>query len=250
MNCDEIRHWLAAHLDGELDPAQSADVAGHLKTCAACAEEFRRQSAMRGLVREKLPAFAPPPHLATRIGAQLRAKKAGAAPWRFWRPAGILAGTLAALALAFFSGYKRGGQHILAVQFCDEVVSDHVQALTANHLTEVASSDRQIVKPWLAGRLDFSPPVADLAADGYPLLGARLDHFGGRTAAALIYRHNQHFLTLLVWPAQAAPPVEEGERRGYTICAWRQAGMNFAAVSDITDEEMDDFIARVKVASD
>lgn len=251
MNCEETRRWLAAHLDGELDLGHDAGIGAHLQTCPACAEAARRQSAMRELVREKLPSFTPPPYLATRLRAQLRAEGAERPRARtFRRPAWTLAGALAACTLALFSGYRWGARHATAAQFSDEVVSDHVRALAADHLTDVVSSDRHTVKPWLSAKLDFSPPVVDLAADGYPLLGARLERCEGQAAAALVYRHGKHFVTLLVWPARSALPLAEAEHLGYTICAWKQAGMNFVAVSDITDEEMDQFTARLKVAMD
>ncbi len=184
MDCKETRHWLVAHLDGELDLVHDAEVSAHLQTCAACAEVARQQSALRELVREKLRAFAPPPQLAMRIRAQLRAEKEPARPRGSWRPAWNLAGVLAGLCLAALVGFQWGGQRARTAQFGDEIVSSHLRAVLADHLLDVVSSDRHTVKPWLSGRLDFSPPVADLAADGYPLLGARVERLEGQTGGA------------------------------------------------------------------
>ncbi|HTB81044.1 MAG TPA: anti-sigma factor [Opitutaceae bacterium] len=250
MDCNETRRWLAAHLDGELDLVHDTEVGAHLQTCAACAEAARQQSALRELVRGKLPSFAPPPHLATRIRAQLREERAAVPSRSFWWPAWSIAGALAGLCLAALVGYQWGDHHARTAQFSDEVVSSHLRAMMTDHLTDVVSSDRHTVKPWLSGKLDFSPPVADLTADGFPLLGARLERFGGQTAAALVYQRHKHFVTLLIWPAKTELPFAEAQHLGYTICAWRQGGMNFVAVSDIADKEMDDFIARLKMAID
>src|SRR5580704_15923169 len=219
MDCNETRHWLVAHIDGELDLVHDAEVSAHLKTCAACAEAARQQSALRALVREKLPPFAPPPHLATRIRAQLRtAKEPARSRWSWW-PAWNMAGVLAGLCLAALVGFQWGGQRARAVQFGDEIVSSHLRALLADHLTDVASSDRHTVKPWLSGKLDFSPPVADLAADGFPLLGARIERLEGQTAAALVYQRHKHFVTVFVWPATTAPPFTDVHRLGYEMRA-------------------------------
>jgi len=249
MDCNETRRWLVAHLDGELDLVHDAEVGAHLQTCTACAAAARQQSALRELVREKLPAFAPPPHLATRIRAQLRAEKEPAPSRRSWWPAWNLAGVLAALCLAALAGYQWGGHRARAAQFGDEIVSSHLRAVLADHLLDVVSSDRHTVKPWLSGKLDFSPPVADLAADGFPLLGARVERLEGQTTAALVYQKRKHFITVFIWPAATALPFSKTHRLGYEMRAWQQADMNFIAVSDVAASDLDEFIGDLRAAT-
>jgi anti-sigma factor RsiW len=248
MDCNEAQRWLVAHLDGELDLVHDAEVGAHLQTCPACAAAARQQSAMRELVREKLPAFAPPPYLATRIRAQLRAEKKPASPRWAWWPSWSMAGVLAGLCLAALTGYEWGGRRADAAQFGDEIVSSHLRAVLADHMLDVVSSDRHTVKPWLSGKLDFSPPVADLAADGFPLLGARVERLEGKTVAALVYQRRKHFITVFIWPATTALPFTDAHRFGYEMHAWQQADMNFIATSDVAASDLDDFIAGLKAA--
>jgi anti-sigma factor RsiW len=123
----------------------------------------------------------------------------------------------------------------------DQIVAGHVRALQPGHLQDVASEDRHTVKPWFDGRLDFAPPVKDLAAARFPLTGGRLDYLDGRPVAALIYQRDKHIVNLFVWPGIGDTPPETAERQGYNIVHWSQAGMNFWAVSDVELSQLKEF---------
>jgi anti-sigma factor RsiW len=106
-------------------------------------------------------------------------------------------------------------------------------------LVDVASSDRHTVKPWFAGKLDFSPDVRDCAADGFPLVGGRLEYLDGHPAAALIYRHGKHTINVFIWPVRQnlAAPIAHAAN-GYNTLHWSQAGMEYWAVSDSAQESL------------
>jgi anti-sigma factor RsiW len=124
----------------------------------------------------------------------------------------------------------------------DDAISDHVRSLQAQHLTDVASTDQHTVKPWFAGKLDFSPPVVDLASAGFPLTGGRLEHLDGRPAAALVFHRRQHAINLFIWPAGAGVlSPRSTERDGYNATTWSHAGLNFLAVSEIPATELKQF---------
>ena len=135
----------------------------------------------------------------------------------------------------------RAGEQFLA----EELVSAHVRSLESGHLTDVESSDQHEVKPWFAGKTDFSPPVHDLAAEGFPLIGGRLDYLAGHPAAALVFHRNKHIINVFIWPAGtgAGPRSEETARRGYNIVSWEQAELQFCAVSDLNRAELESFAA-------
>ncbi|MDM0106366.1 anti-sigma factor [Variovorax sp. J22R24] len=199
------------------------------------------------LIRREATRHAPPPALAERILADLR--KAGVGEpvrpphrppaWR-WLQAIALFGAGAATAWSIaLSLLVMPAQDVMS----ESVADSHVRSLMGSHLADVLSSDRHTVKPWFAGKLDFSPPVVDLAAEGLPLVGARLDYIGGRSVAALVYRSGQHVINLFVWPASAdksaAPRLLA--RRGYNLVHWTQGGMQAWAVSDLNASELQAF---------
>jgi anti-sigma factor RsiW len=130
------------------------------------------------------------------------------------------------------------------------VIEGHVRSLMADHLTDVASTDRHTVKPWFAGRLEFSPTVVDLASDGFPLVGGRLDYIENHPAAALVYQRREHRINVFLWPqaGQSASHVTRSDPRGYHVIYWTRAGTAVWIVSDLAPAELDDFGRKLDAA--
>jgi anti-sigma factor RsiW len=242
MDCNQIRPLIAAHLDGELDVVRDAEVITHLDKCPACAEAALAHAASCGLIQEKLPRYSAPPELHASIRAALRTE---AKPTTQRQILPFLAKTLslaASLAFAVFVGFAWGNARSHADRLVDEAVSDHIRSLQADHLTDVTSTDQHTVKPWFAGKVDFSPPVIDLAAAGFPLAGGRLEHLDDRPAAALVFHRRQHAINLYIWPATTTViSPQRSTHSGYHVEMWSQDGFNFLAVSEVAAAELAQF---------
>ncbi|MDN0077446.1 anti-sigma factor [Crenobacter sp. SG2303] len=248
MDCQYVRERLSGHLDRQLAPAEEMAIEQHLSGCPACQAALEQQRLARQLMREQAAQYPMPPGLAAKIRASLP-KEPVAAPsapvwWR--RPwlglsAASLSGALVGAALTLTILPLRPVVNLLP----DEVLTAHVRALLPGHLADVASTDQHTVKPWFAGRLDFSPPVYDLASAGFPLVGGRLDYLQHRRVAALVYRYKLHVINVYVWPVDPTAVQRQTRlsRQGYQLVAWNQEGMNFWAVSDLNGTDLGRFVS-------
>jgi anti-sigma factor RsiW len=236
MNCTEARLLIHPYIDGELDLVRSLDVEKHIETCAGCAAENRSLASLRSALRSASLTYSAPGSLKKSVRQIASAAKAESytrrTPW-FWQWWAVGATAFAAILLMMRLAGTNDGD-LLA----NEMVSDHVRSLMAGHLTDVVSSDQHTVKPWFNGKLDFSPNVKDFAAQGFPLVGGRLDYLHGREVAALIYQRNKHVINVFVWPQEPGKTNVES-LRGYNLVSRDAGGLHYAFVSDLNATELE-----------
>jgi mycothiol system anti-sigma-R factor len=265
MNCEEATKLMDGYLDGELDPITSQTIEQHLRDCPNCDQAYKAHGSLIRVIGNAVPYYKAPAELRERIQSSLREEvgerrtRNGGQNTRslFQRkrsePRTILLGTswnwlalAAAILLAAIIGWnllprlqRPGPDQLLATQ----LIGGHVRSLMANHLTDVASSDQHTVKPWLDAKLDFAPPVVDLASEGFPLIGGRLDYLDNRPVAALVYQRRKHFINLFVWPgaAAAARPAMAISHQGYQLLHWADPDFNYWAVSDVNANDLQTF---------
>jgi anti-sigma factor RsiW len=148
------------------------------------------------------------------------------------------------MAITYFGAQRilSGKPGVEQTAMMSEVIDAHVRSLQPGHLTDVLSSDQHTVKPWFNGKLDYVPPVKDLAENGFPLVGGRLDVLDGRSVAVLVYGRRKHYISVFVWPAAAndSSIPATGTRNGFQWNYSRAHGMEFCAISDVSATDLHD----------
>jgi len=245
MSCRKIESLLGAYVDQELEAQDRRLVAAHLEDCGACSAT----AAEIGFLGRRLAAIGhdrPPEGLQSRISAALAGAdakpsripaSAGHPRVRALRQAAVIAVACGLTALLTFALLPRPET---GAPFAREIVSAHIRSLLQESPTQIASADMHTVKPWFNGRIDFVPAVKDLASEGFPLIGARLDYVDERRAAALVYQRRRHIVNVFVWPARPEAGTAPGltVHNGYTLLLWSKDGIMYAAVSDLNAEEL------------
>ena len=261
MNCKELINLMDGYLDGELDALTNQNIEQHLRDCSGCDQAYKEHQALFGAIKAAAPYHKAPESLREQIQSSLRAEvterparntvrgnhpqvvRKQAEPWIPFEWSWNWLGVAAALLLAAIAAWnlppmlrRPDAEQFLATQ----LVASHVRSLMVNHLTDVASSDQHTVKPWFDGKLDFAPAVADLASDGFPLLGGRLDYLDNRPVAALVYQRRKHFINVFIWPVEpgSSTNTKPMTRQGYQLLHWVESDLNYWAVSDVSENEL------------
>jgi anti-sigma factor RsiW len=239
MTCDEAEILLHALIDGELDAGHAREVEAHIATCPRCAAELAAYRDISKAVAGADLRYTAPPELRRRIEASLPQTRA---PSRRAVLRGFAMGSaVSAIAATGLVAIVLRGDDEARIQ--SEVVSAHLRSLQAGHLTDVLSTDQHTVKPWFNGKLDVAPPVVDLTAQGFTLIGGRLDYVDTRPIGAIVYRRRSHVINLFV--AQTASTERRAARietlQGFNIRRWSERGLNYWAVSDIGADELAEF---------
>lgn len=250
MSCEGREQLISAYIDGELPSEDRRAVASHIEQCPSCAalaaDLQRVGRAVAGGGREPM---------STSLSLRVRASLAQAAAaeqrdaprksrWRSgWSGAALLsqaAAILIACVLSSLTTFWFAHQMAREERLEQDLLSAHLRSLLQDNPVQVASSDSHTVKPWFAGKVEFSPEVRELAAQGFPLVGGRLDAIGGRRVGAIVYRRGLHLINIFAWPSNGAAAATPSAKTysGYNLLTWTREGVTYWAISDIEVSEL------------
>jgi anti-sigma factor RsiW len=252
MRCDRVQEWLGAYRDGELSASEREAVSAHLATCKACSTVLADFDRI-GLSLKRQGRSSAPPALARQISVALdrvdREEADAVSPRKlpavfrsirvrdFARQAAALA---AAAVIGAFSTWWVLDMRMADGRMERDIVIAHIRSLLQDSPVQVASSDQHTVQPWFAGRTDFAPEVKDLATEGFPLIGGRLDYVADRRVGVIVYKRRLHVINVFMWPAGPAngSAPQAAVRNGYNLLSWTRNGVSYRAVSDLAADEL------------
>jgi len=256
MTCDEAKILLHALIDGELDAGHAREVEAHIAGCASCTAELAAYRTMREAIVSADLRYTAPASLRQRLDAAL--PKPSPMPVSNVTPLASRRSVLRGFALGsavsalaatglFAVVLRNGDQQLIE----SEIVSAHLRSLQPGHLIDVVSTDQHTVKPWFNGKLDVSPPVIDLTAQGFTLIGGRLDYVDARAIGAVVYKRRAHVINLFVaqTSSTARKPAKIETVQGFNIRSWSDRGLNYWAVSDIGVDELNEFGEKFEAAT-
>jgi anti-sigma factor RsiW len=250
---DDIELILQALADGELDAATALDMERRIAADADLAHRYETVLAVKNAV-QRLPRPTVSDAFRIRI-AGLPGNRAEQKPPparvetrtdRRALAASIIISALLASSATYLATAPSSQDEVASL-----ITADHRRSLLAASPVDVASSDRHTVKPWLASRLGVSPPAPDLAAQGFALIGGRVEVLGERAVPALAYRHREHLITLI------AIPETDGQTRapeflasgGFGLVRWSGNGFAYWAISDTERAQLEAFVDAFRAAT-
>jgi anti-sigma factor RsiW len=246
MNCEEADHLLDPYLDRELDPALSLRLEQHLDDCPVCRSLLQEHLDFQSFFRSNAPAYTAPPQLRTNVLAAVRHQRVKSELTIFRKPWIYAA---AALALGFFALTIFIPDH--AKELSSQAVARFTQSLATSHLVDITSADQQVLKPWFAAKLKFTPPLSDLQSSGYALLGGRTDFIENRPVAALVYQRDKSIVTLFCWPPNNGL-LSSGDHLidGCNVYTWGNSACNYIVVSKLDKHEMGAFVDSLRARAE
>jgi anti-sigma factor RsiW len=237
MVCDDALVLLHALADGELDAGHARDVEAHVASCSRCAAELSAAREMKSALAATNLRFTAPASLRVRVEGTIPK------PQPVTNRRTLLKGFALGSAVSALAASGIGFVVLREARVMGDAISAHLRSLQGEHLTDVLSSNQHTVKPWFNGKLGLAPPVPDLTAQSFTLIGGRLDFLDGKPVAALVYRRRAHVINVFVGQGLGAAPTspELQVMQGFNLLRWRDGGLNVIAVSDLNKEELEEF---------
>ena len=235
---------LSALVDGEAGESELRGLLGPVDAASPLSGSLlRRHAILRALssaIHRSAVHYTVPASLRASVTRIARARAKPWPPiWSWW--AARFAMPVLATALLSSTATVLFTRNADRDAFEAQLSSAHLRTLMSAHPVDVASSDQHTVKPWFAGKLKYAPPVEDFSAQGFTLVGGRIEVFGGEPVSALLYQYKKHLINLYVLPASQSgsmKPAHGVQRSGFNIVTQTDNQFSYIAISDLKVQEL------------
>ena len=250
MNCKQAQEKIEVYLDRELTLSDRRDFEEHLEDCKNCQKMLDNLRSLSTSIQQTNYIKAPF-SLRRKIKSELRdvtGEENARYGWTHLLGSAAGSAILASLAVWAMMTYIVDPD-TTRTQLITELTTAHVRSLMVDHATDIITSDEHTVKPWFSGKLDFSPPIKDLSAEGFGLVGGRLDYLRlddlqQRPAAVLVYKRRSHTINVFIYrstDSEENPRLNKRQRQSYNLINWHKQGLSYWAVSDLNATELQQF---------
>jgi len=253
VKCEQASRLLDAYVDQELFLKDSLEIEKHLRLCSSCDERYKSMASMQQTIK-KCKRHKPSMSLQDRIQTQLRTETSHESLFKrlfqniHWSntAASFAMGVLVSLVLSL-AILDSGSSN----QQIDEILASHIRSMMESHLTDVETSDKHQIKPWVNKVLDYAPPVEDLSEKGYPLIGARLDYIDQRKVVSLVYQLRNHYINVFILPIakdNKGKPLSTN-KKGFAIHQWSFNQLSYIAIADLSENDLHLFAKHFRAAT-
>ncbi len=257
MRCGEVREYLFAFLDSELEAPLSMDLQGHLERCPHCAREAEIERAVRHRLEKSIEAECgalpfEPERLAGLLARPGAPARATARRWPL--PAiGVAAAVVVAAAGLWIALRPPEGE-----PFAEMLAAESESFLESRGPLHIESSDRGVVTEWLRGKTYLHLTLPQPGDSSWTLIGGRKCSLAGRPAAFTLYERDGVTASLIVLSGEerevaAMQPAHHGGRSfcvsrcgERNVVALQHEGLVYSAVSSLPTTELFDLLGSIE----
>jgi anti-sigma factor RsiW len=250
MACDTWKSQLDAYVDGELVPAEAANVGAHLRNCAACAADALDRVQMKRSVAIAGKRYEPSAELRARITKIAAAKPSKTNRWLVRM---LVAPAILVLLLSLAVDLYVNRQSARRQRVYSEIADMHVTALASGTPVDVLSSDRHTVKPWFQGKIPFAFNLPELQGSDFTLVGGRVTYLAQAPGAHLIFQLRKHEISVFIFQDRgqetSIPSSQPTQPESFTVESWTKNGLRYFVVGDVSADDIDALSKRLKDAN-
>ncbi|MGO9088088.1 MAG: anti-sigma factor family protein [Candidatus Sulfotelmatobacter sp.] len=238
MACEAWRGKLDAYLDGELEPADTAALSVHMRTCSECAAEALERVQLKRSVAGAGKRYAPSSELRARVRLSVaKPRRQIRGQWTFVAVAAVLV-LIVSVAVNLYVGRENARRQ----RVYSELADLHIAALASTTPVDVVSTDRHTVKPWFEGKIPFSFNLPELQGSQFTLLGGRVTYLAQTPGAHLIYQLRKHEISVFIFQDREAAttslPPGAAHALSFNSESWTQDGLRYFVVGDVSADDI------------